>query len=439
MKTISENRSLLKIYLLSLLPIKAVLVQTVVVNMPFGLPNPSQFLNLFFTFLNIIFIFVYLKALLYDRYFFPLFIWFLSLSFILLIQPVFSFYFTWNYDDFAWYFRVLSWITILPLSFLAFKTKEDIFLLRKWGIIAFFIIFAGILIGNIFTIGRTAYDIGTFYMGFWASEAPLSITLLGFSSFFFLPKDSAKGHVFISKSGILLLLLNFSLLILVMKRSTILAFIISVIIIFFLLTSSKIKILSLKHFFSASVLIILLLLGSFSLVKITKPEALDLRSKDLTRMEEAGGDIRFLGSGRLFLVERYIQHFMNQPLFQKIFGVDITGLIDKKSRGYLYSDLRTSPHNDYLNVLVRSGLVGLGLYVCFFLFAFKMIFRIYRINDNIICLYTSAITLGMFVSYFIVSLGGSLQSILMLTALMMLLGANIGVAQKTDNRHSSLR
>lgn len=416
----------LRYYLLIMLPMKAIIAQTVVMSSLLGFFNPSQIVNVFFIIFNIVFIMIYLHEITCNRFFMPLFVSILLLIFLSVFQPVFSFVFTRSLKDFAAFLKLLNWITVIPIAFVAFKTIYDIRQLWYSALWAFAIIVIGLIIGNIYEINYTAYRFGIFHIGFWFAEGPLSLAVLTFLPFFFLPCGNYHDAKPFDYRTICLSAVAFCLLLLIMKRSSILAFIICIFVILFCFAKNSHIKFSMKRFFCMSAAFISFLFLSFSFLWATHPDAIQRRFSDVEKYEKSG-DVSTLGSGRFALADKYLSLYVNRPLIQQLIGVDLAGYVDKNKGGYLYTSIKKVPHNDYLEFLMRNGILGLIAFLWFLLISFYRTWKVFRFSIDPLSAQLSSVMLGMFALYLLNSIAGMISNIFPMTLIAMLLGATLGV------------
>lgn len=423
----------LRYYLLIMIPMKAIIAQTVVMSSLLGFFNPSQIVNIFFNAFNIVFIMIYLHEIMRNRFFMPIFVSIFLLIFLSVFQPVFSFVFTQSLKDFAAFLKLLNWITVIPIAFVAFKTISDIRQLWYSTFCAFVIIVIGLIIGNIYEINDTAYSFGIFHIGFWFSEATLSLALMAFLPLFFLPCGNYYEAKPFGYRTICLSAVAFCLLLLVMKRSSILSFIICTFVILFCFAKNSHIRFSMNRFFCLSAAFISFVFLALSFLWAMHPEAIQRRFRDVEKYEESG-DIRILGSGRLLLADKYLSLYINRPLIQQIIGVDIAGYVDKNKGGYLHTSIRKVPHNDYLEFLMRNGILGLIAFLWFLLISFYRTWKVFRLSMDPLSAQLSSVMLGMFSLYLLSSIAGMISNIFPMTLIAMLLGATLGV----DSHDTSL-
>lgn len=425
----------LKQFLLILLPLKAVLVQLTTVSSVLGVLNPSHLISIglfgvtaFFLVLN----FSQIMAGVTTRNIFVLsMLLFVALS----LQPIFSYMFTQNINDFAEVLKLYSWISLIPLAALAFKTNAEINQLRVSAIFSFCIIVGSLAIANFYSIGDTAYDLGLFYIGWFHNEATLSVSLAIFAPLFLLPGGSQERKV-VGFTKLVLVGLIFILVILVMKRASVLAMLLEVSVMLLLFKRNPLIGFSNKSFWLLTLSGLLFFFACLVFVIFTYPEALENRFLDV-ELAEQSGDVRWLGAGRVGLAELYMNDFLRSGIPQQIFGVDITGYVDTRKEGYLHmGKTRTVPHNDYLDILARGGIISLILFVILLARLFLLVVNQYRKARNPLAAHLAAITLGAFAMYSVYSVDGTTFQVLTMAALGLLLGATIGVGSNLDPKQN---
>lgn len=105
----------------------------------------------------------------------------------------------------------------------------------------------------------------------------------------------------------------------------------------------------------------------------------------INSIEETGG------SGRMDIYSDVIEHFSNSRPVEKIFGIGYNSVV-KKSWAY-DNGITVSAHNDFLEIMVDFGIVGLLIYV---LFAFRFIKNAFRVKSHPQLFQANIITLVVF-------------------------------------------
>lgn len=392
--------------------------------------NLEQIINVTFLFINIIFILLYFRQLRQNRHSRSVLLYIICVAFVFLLQPLFSFVFTYNIQDFANYLKLLSWLTIIPLAFLAFQELSYIRGLTYSVLWSFGLIVICLIAGNILKIGSTAYDAGLFYLGFYDTGSTVSLTLVCFLPFFFLPSGKKVKEKPVNVKRTFVIILNFVLVLLLMKRSGIIAYVICLYTIILLFGKNRYVRFSLMRGLIISSFFLLLFSSSLLYVWVAKPEVLEYRFKDVMRYRESG-DAALLGGGRVGLLGSYLSYYFRLPIIQQLIGVDVAGYIDKTKDGYLYTDFKKVPHNDFLETMFRGGILGLILYLLMFLYFFLKVLKHYITTREPISAQLSICMFGMFCVYIISAFAGMMFRIFPMTCFAMLLGACLGFAGHT--------
>ena len=421
---------MLNFYILLQLPIKIVLAHAVTVTDIFGI-NVSQIFNVLFLFFNIIYIILFLQKFLSNNAFRPVFILIILIIFSNFLRPLFSFVFTHNINDFRDFVKLASWLTIIPLAFLALHNEAGVTRLRLSAVVSFWILVVGLVIANIFNIGASAYDSGVFYMGVWSGEAAVSMSLLSLVPYFFLPTKNQKyGRIF-TWSAFSCVSLSFVLLVLIMKRSSILAFIFFIFVGTFFFALQRKYPFSFGKFLMFGLSFALVLVGVFAVLQLSRPDLIQYRFKDYSKFKKSG-DVDHFGAGRLGLLREYFKLYMDGSIAEKVIGVDIGGYIDAKKGGYLYlgRHFRLDPHNDYMEILLYSGIIGLTVLIAFLIIVNISVFDIFSRSNDLLTIHLCAVMFGMFVIYFVGSIAGLIYRIFPMTCFALLLGCVFGVGSK---------
>jgi O-antigen ligase len=83
---------------------------------------------------------------------------------------------------------------------------------------------------------------------------------------------------------------------------------------------------------------------------------------------------------RLFVWKGAVQYFAHAPLIEKLFGVGIANMMTIPYPSYIFYNKHVGgAHNNYLHVLLETGIVGLILFLVFFIL---VLIRLYRQGKN---------------------------------------------------------
>ncbi|MEZ5567917.1 MAG: O-antigen ligase family protein [Halioglobus sp.] len=96
------------------------------------------------------------------------------------------------------------------------------------------------------------------------------------------------------------------------------------------------------------------------------------RFSDLRKLE-ANQDIRYLGSGRLGLIERWWGYYRASSGLEMLFGQVVED--DSQITGNRYLGMSwPMPHNDVLDILLRGGLLALLVYLALIVLVYRAVF-----------------------------------------------------------------
>lgn len=111
---------------------------------------------------------------------------------------------------------------------------------------------------------------------------------------------------------------------------------------------------------------------------------------ELVMAEKGQGDLTYIGSGRFYIWATALTEFTNLPLDQKIAGFGIGRHLT------VFGDELVS-HNDYMDLLLRTGIVGLLLYLLRELLFLKAIFGVQavRVRQLFFCLFAAVVVMNM--------------------------------------------
>ncbi|MDY6950028.1 MAG: O-antigen ligase family protein [Thermodesulfobacteriota bacterium] len=350
-----------------------------------------------------------------------------SLLVVLSIRPVFVCVFTGKVVEFAAFFRILSWFTVIPLVAVAFSEEANIYRIRRSGIVAFFMIVFGLVIGNVAQIGKLAYGVGPLYLGYFRDEAPLAIALAMFLPLFYLPEKGLNEAVSIPKSALFLSMLTLAILMLVMKRASIAQFLIGLFMVNVMLRrgvwAGRNSVILVGGLTVCAILVVTAVcyLGGLA-------EPLSQRFPEIDKFRKTG-KISTLASGRLGVHEYYLRRFSEQSILTMMIGLDPTGAVDEEHSGYLYM-YGDVPHNDYLDLLIRNGLLGLGAFAAFLATVVSTLKRVRAATrENPVAAQLMAATATSLVIYAISSfVDNTFGRVLPMTVFAYLLGGLCGLA-----------
>jgi len=264
--------------------------------------------------------------------------------------------------------KVLPWMLLVPVVADICRTTEHTKILKLvyMALLLFIIVNCFFLLTGAYRTGY--YKVGEFY-GYFKGPQPFSYTLL-----FLLPfavyalRTQKKKHM-----PLIILLLTCLLIIFAYVRSTWVALLIGISL--YLYFERRLS----RKYLSG------ILLGSFFLFiliyfrPIIEP-AFQVRTEDI-RESISTGNLQNLGSGRLGFWEaqlgRYLHGTLNEQLFGRGFGS--ISLITFEESG-----MRIGGHNDYIDLLIGSGLFSCVLYLIFQVNLIRSAFRLYRSGNKLL-------------------------------------------------------
>jgi len=332
--------------------------------------------------------------------------------------------------------KVTSWLIYLPLGFILFSNRDGLKTLKKTGIYSAIFLIIGVAIGNYLKLGNSAYDMGILYLGFYTSEASLSSALLGSMAFFLIPDVTGKPWFLLTLFYKLLILVLLGLIVMVTLRSAILALFI-LIVVYFMLNGSA-------GFFRTSITIVgatMLLTTIVAGVIISNPKLIDTRFKDVEAYQ-AGGEVTSLGSGRVSLLVNYYSEYRSQSIVAQLFGTDFytnSSQADSKT----FKAVKYGTHNDVLQILFLSGLVGLIFYVLIWVSIVFALLRSFKLPLNDYQRQISALGVGLICVYSIFIFHGGIYYIYFMQTIVVIIGAAVGSSyyayQKQESTDDSKR
>ncbi len=317
--------------------------------------------------------------------------------------------------------KMASWLLLVPVSTVVFNNLKNISRLRFWVIISLVITLSSVLVANILGIGPVAYankgglEQG-FHLGYYASESALSLALAMAIPLLFLPylKDR-EIKAGLSKFAFLLLLINFVCILSIFVRASILAVLLGMIVYIFL--SRKNKSTGLSYLAATGIVVsIIAVIAVFSLTHQAQIQSRfsDVVSSHQTREQQ----IESLGSGRVWLLERYFEEWRSRGIVYRIFGVDTgTGGGQK-----IHYRLSSGTHNDIMAMLYKGGIVGLILYFWLIWQFFWVLLTRLRGNPDDVSHHLAVVGFSALAIYVMFIMHGGIYQILPMSYFAMLIG-----------------
>ena len=316
--------------------------------------------------------------------------------------------------------KMASWLLLMPVAAVVFDGLEELSVLRRWAIISIIIVLSSVLIANIFGIGPVAYagkgglEQG-FHLGYFASESALSLALAMAMPLLLL--SYLKDHEIkagLSKFAFLLLLVNFVCILSIFVRASILAVLLGVIVYIFLSRKNKLTGLS----YMTTIGIVVIIIAVIAVFSFTHQAQITARFSDVSSYQK-GKRIENLGSGRVWLLNKYFEQWRSRGIAYRILGVD-TGTGGGQKIDYRLS---SGTHNDILNMLYKGGIVGLILYVWLIWQVFRVLLARLRGNPDDVSHHLAVVGFSALAIYGIFIIHGGIYQILPMSYFAMLIGA----------------
>lgn len=264
--------------------------------------------------------------------------------------------------------KALPWMLLVPVVADICKTTEPAKILKLVYMALFmFIIVNGFsLLTGIYRTGY--YEVGEFY-GHFKGPQPFSYTLLFLMPFAVYALRTQRNKYM----PLIILLVTCLLIIFAYVRSTWVALLIGIFV--FLYLERRLS----RKYVSA------ILLGAFFLVSLIyfKPiiePAFHVRTEDI-RESISSGSLQTLGSGRLGFWEAQLRRYFHGTLTQQLFG---KGLGSISLLTFEESGMRIGGHNDYIDLLIGSGLFSCVLYMIFQANLIRNAFRLYTTENHLV-------------------------------------------------------
>jgi O-antigen ligase len=264
--------------------------------------------------------------------------------------------------------KALPWMLLIPVVADMCRTTEPEKILRLFytALVAFITVNGLSLLTGAYRSGY--YQVGEFY-GYFKGPQAFSYTLL-----FLLPYAVYALRTRRKKSvPLTVFLITCLLIIFAYVRTTWVALLVGVSAFLYLEPRLSKK------------AVALILLGSFFLVSLAyfKPlvePAFQARTEDI-RESIASGSFQALGSGRIGFWEIQLRRFFQGTLTQQLFGKGL-GVITEIT--FAESGMPIGGHNDYIDLLIGSGLFSCVLYMIFQATLFHRAFFLYRSGKELL-------------------------------------------------------
>lgn len=129
-------------------------------------------------------------------------------------------------------------------------------------------------------------------------------------------------------------------------------------------------------FFTNRKALIMSVVAGGVLITVLMPILYPYLFPDLVMIEKGAANESYIASGRPVLWQNNLQRFLDMPIDRQIAGV---GIGNKEGDPVYSGEGFTDSHNDFLAVLVHTGLVGFMLFVAM---QFVIVRRIWRMDDS---------------------------------------------------------
>jgi hypothetical protein len=420
----------LKNYITSLLPLWVVIAQTTSVTiLQVGgiILNPSQVFGLLGCIINIFLLARYYREIINMPTVKSITILIIVFSTLLLFGSVINFITLRKVTDIVDWSKLTYWMTLLPLTALTVRQNSVVSTLRQNAIFAYTVLLTSVVVTNILQIGDTAYGMGVFHLGFFSNESALGILLAMFIPFLLLPKVTKQGDIK-SYTIVTLVLMGVGLifLLLILKRAPIVATFFGVMIVMFFSLKGKGDRKSVIAM-ALPVVAVTLIITAFAYKNM---DLVNDRFKDVSGAAETG-ELNSLGSGRVLLMQYFLNEFKNRSIIHQLIGADVSG-----ETTHRLSQMRNVPevgaHNDYLGILLRSGVVGFLLYIFLLLLIGLVLSR--ELKQKIISIerHVKINAFAMFGMYLLLTFHGMITNVQTMACFSVMLGMGLGAKlQKT--------
>ena len=253
-------------------------------------------------------------------------------------------------------FKLITPLFILIVSITNLKKIEDIRFIYKIlkinGIIAVLLL----TLFSLYKYGKSAYNLQIIYIGLAYHITPIALFLSAILIVILL-NDRSKYR----KYYVVYILISLFLL---AKRSTLITTS-SLIVYYFYLCKNKFYLV--KNLIPKLILFLFICLTIITIIPKDFTQISDyinnlIRFNDVEKIMRYNS-LDYLGSGRLLIFKTYIANYFSMPVHDIIFGRLITPLEVQYSDTFWANGVTVSPHNDFIQILFRSGILGLINYI----------------------------------------------------------------------------
>ena len=304
------------------------------------------------------------------------------------------------------FLKVIIASLMFTVGFHYIKSLEMLYRLHISLFIVLGIILLTVFISNIFSLGLSDYLADTFYFGEAGVNLTKNIAVIALISvvFFDLKQKYPYKYLIIS-----MIILSIIVLIVGLKRSALLG-LASGLGTYLILTPSKKKTF-IYYFIIVSLLY--LLFPYYSSVLHDRFEARQEKTvMTFDRIEE---------EGRVNEIKFELEKFSQAGAIQKLFGKDIF-----LQRRFFGRDRML--HIDFINLLSGSGIIGLSLFLMFYLSIYLYFRKYYKyLKFNRLFRQFNALILSLFVLQFFMSIAGTIEGIELRGTILLYLGSLLGV------------
>ncbi len=225
-----------------------------------------------------------------------------------------------------------------------------------------FMVLVALLLFNVFSYGETAYGLGHLFLGSILSLPTLSLFVLALLLAFLYP------------NGKLLRLFGFTALLiliaLLLKRSVVVA---ALVVLAVGWQSFFPRIRYQRLVFAFLAVVVAVIFAADMVEQLQSSELVAERFSDMKKLE-ASDDLRYLGSGRLRLVEMWWGYYVSSSLPEMLLGQVVGSPSQVTGIRYLGMSW-PMPHNDALDVLLRGGLLALMVYIALWITLYRALVR----------------------------------------------------------------
>jgi len=269
--------------------------------------------------------------------------------------------------------KILGWMLLIPVVGFYIDTPAKLRKLRTTGIMCFMIVVVHLIAANILHIGENVSKFYQLtmpgpYIGYFTQPAEISLTL-GSSLMFLLLRAQAQNQTVPPTpwSAALLSSAGLAMMVPFMVRAPLIVFTLAILSALLFDRGQRIQ-------NKRSIVMILALISAMAVggayVAANYQKFINERFKDVT-LAVKSGNAKSIGSGRVGLLEVYLESIEQRSFGNLLTGIDLTGSSD------VFHPVVGS-HNDWIDVTFKFGLISIMIYMIFWAVTVRTVYHRYK-------------------------------------------------------------